>query len=389
MARNSNKPWFDFPAAAEKDAEIAIIGGGVSGLMTAHHLSNYHKVTLIDKNDHLMQGASGNPAAILEPKVSIANSIEKEFYASAFRYAVDFYKNLPDGIFNQCGLIRTPKDKSELEKFSKLPSLYPPSFLQLTDKGLYFPNAGYVIPPALKETLSGNFKGIFNQNITQIQKTNDQRWALINEHGDNIVTADIVIISNSFLANEFAQSNHLYLKKLSGQISFIKTQQNQDTIFCSEGYLTPKVFTKNGIAQICGATFEQGIQENVSSDAHQKNIDKSPLPLAEPEILGGRCATRAMVKDHLPICGPLPVLSDYQKHYNSLIHGPRHKIFPAASYHNNLYISAGLGARGFLTAPLLASVVTTQIRGGKLPISDKIYHALHPARFIIRKLSKK
>ena len=389
MPRNSIKPWFDFPAAAEKDAEIAIIGGGVSGLMTAYHLSKYHKVTLIDKNDQLMQGASGNPAAILEPKVSIANSIEKEFYASAFRYAVDFYKNLPEGVFNQCGLIRIPKDKIEREKFSKLPSFYPPSFLQLSDKGLYFPNAGYVIPSALKENLSGNFNGIFNQNITQIQKTNDQRWALINEHSDNIVTADIVIISNSFLANEFAQSDHLYLKKLSGQVSYINSQQSNDQIYCSEGYLTPKVSTENGMARVCGATFELGIQEKVSIDAHQKNIDKSPITLTEAEILGGRCATRAMVQDHLPICGPLPVFSDYQKHYDTLSHGPRHKKFPAASYHNNLYISAGLGARGFLTAPLLASILTAQIRGEKLPISDKIYRALHPARFIIRKLSKK
>ncbi|MBL4602173.1 MAG: hypothetical protein JKY84_05475 [Emcibacteraceae bacterium] len=52
-------------------------------------------------------------------------------------------------------------------------------------------------------------------------------------------------------------------------------------------------------------------------------------------------------------------------------------------------MAVGLGARGFLSAPLLAKYLTSIISGEKPPFDEAICHALHPARFIVRQLSKK
>ena len=79
----------------------------------------------------------------------------------------------------------------------------------------------------------------------------------------------------------------------------------------------------------------------------------------------------------------------YEEEYRSLNHGPHHKKFPVPSYHSNLFISVGLGARGFLSAPILAKHLTSLICGEKSPLEEKICHSLHPGRFVIRALSKK
>ncbi len=96
-----------------------------------------------------------------------------------------------------------------------------------------------------------------------------------------------------------------------------------------------------------------------------------------------------MSHDHLPLCGPAPDIDYYLNAYQDLHHGPNHKKFADAEYHKNLFIFSGLGSRGFLTGPLLAKYIVALMSGEYLPFNEKICHAIHPARFITRNLSKK
>ena len=50
MSQTHEKPWFDPPPALKDGSTIAIIGGGIGGLMMASHLSTFFDVTLIDKD---------------------------------------------------------------------------------------------------------------------------------------------------------------------------------------------------------------------------------------------------------------------------------------------------------------------------------------------------
>lgn len=389
MPEKHSKPWFDPPVALKDGSKVAIIGGGISGLMMASHLSKYFEITLIEEKKTIMAGASGNPAAILDPYIALNHSIEKKFYLAAYEYAVDFYNALPKDIFHKCGLLKLPSDSEEQEKFSKLSEQYSSSILQKTNEGLFFPNAGYINPKKLGVYLSKNFQILLNSKVTKIISSENGNWTIIHQPRNEKISVDAVIICNSYNSEIFEQSNDLKFDKVSGQISYIKTEKIIDKIYCSEGYLTPGIETENGYANICGATFDRNDLKENNDISHQKNIQKSPILISSTKILGGRREIRAMTNDHLPLCGALPKFHEYQRLYKDLHHGPSHKEFCSASYHSGLYISAGLGSRGFLTAPLLSDYMTSLIRGCKKPINRQIQHALHPARFMIRKLSKK
>ena len=119
------KPWFKIPDAVPSGSHIAIIGGGIGGVTALDHLLKAgYKVTLIEKSDYLLSAASGNPAAILDPYISLGETNEKSFYLKAYQYALQYYKNLGEDIFIPCGLSKIAKNEQELNRFKKLAPQY-------------------------------------------------------------------------------------------------------------------------------------------------------------------------------------------------------------------------------------------------------------------------
>jgi tRNA 5-methylaminomethyl-2-thiouridine biosynthesis bifunctional protein len=230
---------------------------------------------------------------------------------------------------------------------------------------------------------------ILETKVSRLVQNDDQQWLLLNDQDDLILKTDAIIICNAHQASYIEQSSKLPIEKMSGQISYIEPQTTQESVLCSTGYITPTIQTDHGEIQICGATFDKDASIEITEIAHDKNIRNAPVQLSNPKIIGARREVRTMTPDHLPVAGPLPVYSDFQNHYHGLHHGPDHKVFPPASYYPNLFINVGLGARGFLTAPLLGHYLASIIAGTPSPFDEKIEHALHPARFMIRTLSKK
>ncbi len=141
-----------------------------------------------------------------------------------------------------------------------------------------------------------------------------------------------------------------------------------------------------------GASFTRNDSDTALRQAdHEENLANAQLlwpEIKDMTVTGGRCAIRAYSPDHLPLCGPVPDFSLYQSSYEMLKHGPKHQKFDPAPYQPNLYVVAGLGARGFLTAPLLADTLAALIAGSPLPVTGEVYESLHPGRFMIRKLVK-
>ena len=237
--------------------------------------------------------------------------------------------------------------------------------------------------------MEGSDAVVNETSISRLEQLDDKSWSLYDTNGHLILEADAVIISNSYLATKFEQTRHAELDHIAGQISLLSPQFRENNILCSEGYVTPIVSTEFGDANICGATFEKDGTLEITDEAHKENLSKAPFAFKNTHLIGGRRGIRAMSNDHLPLCGPVPNFVKYQKEYSGLHHGPRHKNFPEPSYHPNLFINVGLGARGFLSAPILAKHLTALIGGTQSPLKDKISNALHPGRFIIRALSKK
>jgi|APSaa5957512535_1039671.scaffolds.fasta_scaffold05665_4 tRNA 5-methylaminomethyl-2-thiouridine biosynthesis bifunctional protein len=384
------KPWFKIPDAVPSGSHIAIIGGGIGGVTALDHLLKAgYKVTLIEKSDYLLSAASGNPAAILDPYISLGETNEKSFYLKAYQYALQYYKNLGEDIFIPCGLSKIAKNEQELNRFKKLAPQYSNDLMSIDKDKLIFPKSGYVIPKHLSARFEESANILLNTAVTEINLNDDNSWSLFTSDKIQILKVDAVILSNSYNVENLKQTEHLKLDKVAGQISYISPEYSDNSILCSNTYLTPKVMTPAGEANICGATFEKNGTLDITDAAHNKNLENAPYRFSNPDILGGRRAIRAISHDHLPLCGPVADYKKYLSGYDTLHHGPGHKSFADASYHPNLFVCAGLGARGFLSAPILGKYLASMVGGNELPFEEKICHAIHPARFIIRNLSKK
>ena len=88
------------------------------------------------------------------------------------------------------------------------------------------------------------------------------------------------------------------------------------------------------------------------------------------EVLNSFCGVRASSKDYLPIIGEIIDHKKTLKLYPYLKHGSK---VPSKNHikHKNLYILNGLGGRGFVLSPYLASYLVEYIINKK-SIDDKI-----------------
>lgn len=300
-----------------------------------------------------MNQASGNPAGILDPTLNMGNGPDAVFYRAALTHALDFFHRLDPKIFLTRGLIKYSGDKQ-----------------------LDFPQCGAISPPRIREILAA--KLTINNDV-------DIKHLAECDH------ADAIIICGGPTSRQFPETNQLALDPVRGQITLLDATDYADPptqVLCGKGYLIPPVDN----IMVTGASFCRGDTDtDIREIDHQENLKNAELlwpGISSREVIGGRCAIRAYSPDHLPLCGPVPNYQKYHTAFEMLKHGPRHKNFPPAPYHPNLYMVSGLGARGFMAAPLLGDILSALISGEPLPVPRSVYESLHPARFLIRELIK-
>ncbi|MCF6196640.1 MAG: FAD-dependent 5-carboxymethylaminomethyl-2-thiouridine(34) oxidoreductase MnmC [Emcibacter sp.] len=349
------KPWFNRPAPLAKDKKIALIGGGIAGMTTGLALQKRgYQVIIYEQDGQPMNRASGNPAGIIDPY--LGGGPGGLFYRTALSHALDYYRALGPDIFLHKGLIKFPEQAAPI----------------------HFPDCGAISPPAIRTALSRALTIKTGGQITNISGL-----------------ADMVIICGGPDSLTFPETKGLPLDPVRGQITLLNGEgclTPPDRVLCGKGYLIPPVKINDKITLLTGASFHRGDSATDIRDSdHEENLNNARALWADVgdlAITGGRSAVRAHSPDHLPLCGPLPDVAAYITSYEMLKHGPKHRDFPPAPLLKNRYILSGLGARGFMTAPLMAEIITALISGDALPVPRRLYESLHPARFLIRRLIK-
>ncbi len=372
---------------------IVVIGGGIAGACTAHaFLRRGLEVTIISK-DGLADEASGNPAALVSPRLDRDDTPMARFFRTTFHYATRFYAGLGSNIWNHCGVLRFPVHASDAQKFDRLIKAHalPEDILQPASGhvAMFLPSAGVVNPAAAITAMTTGATKI-TARIGTIEQQND-KWVALDGKKKPVARAPLLVLAlGSGTLDQLAWLKFQYLK---GQISKAKL---------STSYLGPALLG-DGYAialpdqsLLMGATFEETdpAQTDLSPDpqVHKHNIAAvSRLNPAlgktiQTDKTKGRVSIRATTPDQMPYVGPMIKEDDFLNRFHALKHGFIDPKAGNAQRIENLHVCMGLGSRGFALAPLLGEAIAAEALGEPPALEKEVSEALHPARVLERRL---
>ena len=385
-----------------------VIGGGVAGTSSAHALATRGwQVTLIERHPAIAQEASGNPLGVLYPRLAGQDIVLSRLALHGYINSLQLIRRLglTDRQHARCGLLQTAFDARELARCEAVNARgLPPDVVRLVDadeastiagmplqhSALYFPEAGWVDPVAFCQALASHpaIHVMPHRHALDLRQTAGgwQVW----DSAQLIASAPVVIVAGANETSAFAQTSHLPLEPVRGQLTFINANEASrglKTVLCSDGYVSP---ARDG-RHVIGATFSpDDTALDVRDSDHQANLAMlrrlcPPLHAClDTQAPMGRVALRCATPDYLPMAGP--VLDSAAL----LANPPRHTADPASlPWLPGLYVNTGHGSKGLINAPLCAEMLASALCGEPAPVDDKLLAALDPNRFLLRNMGLK
>ncbi len=409
---NPPKPWFSPTNHNNPDKTAIVVGGGLAGCSAAWSLARRGwQVTILEQHQHLANEASGNPQGVLYAKLSANNTPLSQFILAGYRYTLDCLQTLSVSQWQQCGVIQLAIDDKTARRYQALDKQHPDELLnylnaeQLSDicginvpyAGLYFPQAGWVHPPALCRALAEypNIQVITQAPVNKLTQT-DQGWLL--SAGQKHWHSKTVIVAQGANSQQFDALSHLPLKSIRGQITEVKATAATERLkscVCGEGYVAPPI---NGIHTL-GATFsfkdnstairEADHRENLTMQAKHFPAFFEALGGDHADVVGGRVGFRCTTADYLPVVGPIVDSRRFINTYGALRKNSKQPLSAKPDYMDGLYVTAGHGSRGTLSCPIAGEILATMISGepmDDISMPTHLLAAIHPSRFLIRDL---
>lgn len=349
-----------------KPRQIAVIGAGIAGLSTAWAFAQRgHQVTIYDQSAPL-SGGSGNPLALLNPKLCPVEQSGEHLMTLAWQHALNHYQKFkafrPIQV-NQLAL-KNP------EQLLGLADEYPEKILAVQDTedqeiqtafpSLKLLEAGAVSPHQLRDEILQHTNIHYKQaKISHIEAAIKPQ--LFSDEQD-LGEFDHVIVCTARETQRFF-ADYPVLKPIRGQVSWVnnKTQPlSQDIAYSYGGYC----MQLDAEHLILGASFYPGrddIEVLAEDHVHNCELIHSVFPeyaqsLASTETWQGRASVRAQSQDYFPLLGKMK--SDQE-----------------------IYSFAGLGSKGFLFAPLCSEILAAQILGEACPVPSSLVKKLSVTRF--------
>ncbi|MEM1410170.1 MAG: FAD-dependent 5-carboxymethylaminomethyl-2-thiouridine(34) oxidoreductase MnmC, partial [Pseudomonadota bacterium] len=388
-------PWFSAPEPLRRDSTakdpattgVAVIGAGIAGAHVAAMLDAAEwPVTILDQGG-AASGASGNPAGLIMPRVDGDGTPAAYFYRDAFLLASKLYRDLRPDIFDPCGGSLAEAEAKACKALEL--GLWPEGQLIPSAEGsgdIFVPAAGVLKPKrAIAQLLEG--LPLLSGNVSGVSSAGDGHLLTL-ESGETIGPFSAVVFA---CGADPALLPDLPINPSLGQLDIFAGAVPEHVI--TDGhYIAPL-----GDQLMSGATYtpyqagepvapaEQHSAAN--REAADRLLSKAGLAPAGDGV-ASRAALRATTPDRHPIAGPLYDRATALQAYRGLAKGLR-QDYPPAPYQNGLYTLCGLGSRGLVTAPILASHIVAQITGGVSPLTGDGAALVHPGRFLIRAIKRR
>ncbi|MGE4317116.1 FAD-dependent 5-carboxymethylaminomethyl-2-thiouridine(34) oxidoreductase MnmC [Acinetobacter sp.] len=358
-----------------KQRQIAIIGAGIAGLSCAWAFAQRgHQVMVYDQTAPL-SGGSGNPLALLNPKLCPIEQSPNHLMTLAWQHALNHYATFAAFRPIQVSQLAL-KNADEL---LGLAQQYPEGILQAestTDctlntefSNLNLLQAGAVSPHQLRDQILEHPLIQYQQaEVSEIKQATLMK--VLSTTGQLLGEFDHVIVCAARNSqNFFAQFP--VLKPIRGQVSWVDNSvQPLDAhqAYSYGGYC----MQLNADQLVLGASFYPNRDDEevlLEDHVHNYELIHSVFPeyaktLAPVESWQGRASVRAQTQDYFPVVSQ--VQQDQQ-----------------------IYALTGLGSKGFLFAPLCSEVLAAQVLGEACPVSSSLVRKLSARRFEKKVKAKK
>jgi tRNA 5-methylaminomethyl-2-thiouridine biosynthesis bifunctional protein len=348
---------------------VAIVGAGIGGVVAARAVRALGGDAMVFDAEGRGSGASGNPAALVTPRLDAGLAEPAQLFAQAFRRAVALYEDQPQAIIAR-GALQFPLQPQDAGRFAKIAAsdLFEPGTLTTLTPAQTAARVGEDGPDTLelsdalviepRALLAAWAPEVREASVASVEPAAGG-WRLLDAAGRVLATADAVIVAAGLASADLVAG--LPLGAVRGQASWT-APADPPLAAAFGGYAIP---TRDGV--LFGATNDRGdVARDIRPDDHRRNLEA----LAEglPHLAGrladkpleGRASIRVTTPDYLPVAGAAPEA-------------------PAG-----VFVLSGFGARGFTLAPLLAEHVAALAMQAPSPLPGPLARIVDPARFARR-----
>ena len=379
-----------------------VIGAGISGLMMAWTLANRGiHVTLLDKSAPLA-GASGNPRALLAPKMTPIHHVDEHLHTIGYLYSSQLYRVLNEKAAQQhtapvleltgaldllikanIGTEQIADYPDEMATTLSLEQAQDISGLKAQDlsENLYLAQSGLVNPQVLKDTVLTHPLIHFQQlNVDDISEAEEGVYIKGSNQNNHLLTisADNVVICAAYESHGL-DKRIFDCRKIRGQLSWFTPTSEQFTKlpkiplkysgYCAAFTAKTGDSTLNDVVEgaahlLLGASFVRNdIDTSIRNEEHQ--ISREKLITAIPEmdsiiptsssLWQGRAGIRTQTPDYHPVVGSL-------------------------ADNKRIWVMSAMGAKGYALAPICAEALADMMLGSFAPLSAAMLARLSPNR---------
>lgn len=398
----SAHPLRPAPYASRKEATL--IGAGIAGASLAHELcARGWRVHLIERHPGPAMGASGNPAGVVRPQLTLDESFNGRLSRQAFLHTLKLISSYPlpltphashdfTGVLHlasndaqashMLSMLATHRHPAEFSRWVSQDEASVLAGVKLTAPGLYFPQGGWLsgtrICDALLAACGDKLVRTFTHHATQIEQTSDG-WRVW-ENDALLAESVVVVLTNATESGRFA---NLPLTAVRGQITGLPdgSLPGLKIPVTREGYVLP---TQHGIGNV-GASFAFDDDPDPRQNEQEENLHRlsqilQHAPAFNGALLPSRVSFRAATPDRMPLVGSIADEVLAMQAETTLERLPR---LPG------LYTMSGFGARGLVWGPFLAQALAARLDDEPWLLPRDLWQSIDPARFLLRDVRRK